>query len=274
MDPRKIVAESFVPINMPIRDVVHADVGYLDGVIDGQGIQFEHWRAMPCPIGKEDPYDSRKVHECSIGCSNGFLYMLAGDITAVFTGNSKSIQALDTGLVTGASAQLTLPRLYDNDPTKEVAVAPFDRLFLKQNVGTVIATELFEHNIGGKDRLKYQAVAVEHLMDSHGKQYAQNEDFYLAGGQLEWRGTRRPAMNPETRKGEVCAIRYRYIPFWYIDRLLHEIRILRNGYGVERAPMSVLIQREYFFESEQNNRNAPQSARQAVAPRDGSFGPR
>jgi hypothetical protein len=274
VDTRKAIADSYIQIQMPVRDAVHMDTPYLDGLVDGQGIQFEHWRAMPCPIGKDDPYDSRRVHDCSVGCSNGNVYMHAGDITAAFTGNSKSIQALDMGLVTGASAQLTLPRFYDSDPNKEVAVAIADRLFLKQNVGTVVASHLFEHNIGGMDRLKYRAVMVEHLMDSHGKQYAQNEHFTLVSGQLKWLGTNQPGMDPETRKGEVCSIRYRYIPFWYIDRLLHEIRVLRNGPNVARAPMSVLIQREYFYEDEQRSKDARQSTRQVAAPRDGSFGPR
>lgn len=270
----KAVAESFVPIEMPINDAVHMDTQYLEGVIDGQGAIFEHYRALPCPIGREDPYDSRRTHSDHSGCSNGFLYDKVGDITCLFSGNSKNVQHLDVGLLTGSTVQLTLPKFYNDNTKKEVSIAVFDRLYLKQRVATVIATQMFEHNISGKDRLKYPAVEVEALVDSRGNRYYQGTDFDLVEGQVVWRGTKQPGMNPETRKGETCSVRYKYIPFWYVDRILHEIRLLRNGPDMVRAPMSVLVQREYFFENEQNSRDAKDSPRKAVAPRDGAFGPR
>jgi len=271
---QKAIAESYVPIQMPVNDAVHMDTRYLQGFVDGQGVQFEHFRALPCPIGREDPFDPRRAHEDHSGCSYGFIYDKVGDMTCAFTGNSKSIQQLDVGLVTGSTVQLTLPLYYDSDTSKQVAVAIFDRLYLKQNVASVVATEMFEHNISGRDRLKYPAQSVEIVVDAHGNRYHQGSEFDVVDGQIKWRGTKQPGMNPNTRKGEVCSVRYKHIPFWYVDRLLHEIRLVREGLDVVRAPMSVLIQREYFFENEQNNRQAKDSPRQAVAPRDGAFGPR
>lgn len=268
----KAVAESFIQIDMPVNDAVHADVGYLDGFVDGQGVLFEHWSAMPCPLGLDDPYDSRHNHDHS-GCSGGFIYTKSGEMACTFTGNSKSIQALDPGLVTGSTAQLTLPRFYSDNPRKEVSIAPFDRLYLKSNVGTVICTQMYEHSITGKDRLKYPVVEVELLIDARGNRYYPGEAFSVIEGLVVWNGTAQPGMNPETRRGEVCSIRYKYIPFWYVDRILHEIRLVRNGDLVVRAPMSILIQREYFFENEQN-RKTTDSPRQAAAPRDGAFGVR
>jgi hypothetical protein len=271
---KKAIVESFVPIEMPVRDAVHMDVGYLEGFVDGQGVPFEHYIALPCPIGKEDPYDVRKAHADHSGCSNGYFYEYTGTFTCAFTGNSKSIQALDPGIVTGSTVQLTLPLFYDSDTAKPVTVSIFDRLYLKHKVASVIAMELFEHNISGRDRLKYPALAVENLMDAHGNKYYQGTHFNIVEGQLVWSGTNQPGMNPQTRKGEVCSVRYSYIPFWYVDRILHEIRLVREGMGVIRAPMSILVQREYFFENEQNSKQAKDSPRQAVAPRDGAFGPR
>lgn len=269
----KTIADSYVPTNMPVHDAVHMDVPYLDAFVDGQGVPFIHYRVMPCPIGKDDPYDSRKGHD-HVGCSNGFIYEKVGELTCTFTGISKDIKNLDVGFVTGSSAQLTLPLFYTDDPRRKVSMTYMDRLYLNVEIGTVVNTQLYEHNISGKDRLKYPAVEVEALIDSHGNHYNQGEHFDLKDGQVVWRGAAQPGMNPETRKGEVCSIRYKYIPFWYVDRLIHEIRIVRNGPDVVRAPMSVLVQREYFFENEQNDRAAKDSARKAVAPRDGAFGPR
>lgn len=270
----KALVESFIPTDIPIREAVHMDVAYLEGFVDGQGVPFEHFRALPCPIGRDDPFDVRRVHEDHSGCSNGHIYERVGVMTCTFTGNSKSIQQMDMGLVTGATVQLTLPRFYDSDTSKEVSVAPLDRLYLSKQVASVVGTQLFEHNISGKDRLKYPIVLVESLIDNQGNKYTQGEHFDVVGGQIAWRGTSQPGMNPATKRGAVCSVRYRYIPFWYIDRLLHEIRLLRQGPDVVRAPMSVLIQREYFFENEQNDRQTKDSPRKAVAPRDGAFGPR
>ncbi len=269
----EMAAETFYPINMGNKEAVHLDMQYIDGFVDGQGLLYEHWRAIPCPVGKEDPFDVRKVHTDHSGCSNGFIYVFAGLIVCTSTGNSKSIQALDMGLVTGSTLQITLPRFYADNPDKEVAVAIFDRLYLKDLNAHVVATQLFEHNIGGFDRMRYPITEVELLVDSHGKQYYQGKDFVLAEGTVKWIG-QQPGMNPSTSKGETCSIRYRYVPYWYIHHILHEIRVVRNGPDSIRAPQAALIQREYVFENEQNDPLTPGSTRQATAPRDGSFGPR
>jgi hypothetical protein len=271
---QKSIVESYVPINMPTHEAVHLDVPYLESFVDGQGVAFDHYVAYPCPVGREDVYDVRKAHADHSGCSNGNVYEKVGTMTCSFTGNSKSVQQLDPGLVTGSTVQLTLPLFYDSDVRKKVTVAIFDRLYLKENVASVIGMELFEHNTGGRDRLKYPVIEVESLMDATGAKYYQDKDFDIVEGQLFWRGTNQPGMNPETRKGAVCSIRYKYVPFWYVDRILHEIRLVRQGPATVRAPSSVLLQREYFFENEQNSRQAKDSPRQAVAPRDGAFGPR
>lgn len=270
------LSESYYPIKMPENDAVHMDMGYLDGVVDGQGVVFEHWRALPCPIGKGDATDIRRVHADHSGCSNGFIYEYAGDMVCIFSGNSKNIQLLDMGLVTGSTVHLTLPRFYKDRLDSEVLVAVFDRLYLKTSKAKVIATELFEHNISGSDRAKYPILKVEALYDSHGKKYAEGTDFDVVGGQIVWKAMKQPGMDPTTLKGDTCSIRYHYTPYWYVNQLLHEIRVLRQADETGRAPMAVLIQREYVFENAQNDREAknPNDPRQAQAPRDGAFGPR
>lgn len=267
----RTIADSYVDISMPTNEAVHMDVDYLDSFVDGQGVVFEHYRALPCPIGRKDPNDSRYVHNHD-GCSHGFIYEKAGEIVCSFGSNSKDIRSLDMGLVTGSTAQLTLALFYRDNPQRPVSVAWGDRFYLKSKVGTVIATEMFEHSITGKERLKYPVVRVETLIDSRGNRYHEGQDFRVENGQLVWNGTNQPGMDPKTRRGETCSVRYQHVPFWYVDRILHEIRLLRQGDDVVRAPMSVLVQREHFFENEQNTKG--ESSRQVLAPRDGAFGPR
>lgn len=276
------LSDSFI-IDMPAHDTVHMDSDYTDSVVDGQGVVLEHWAALPCPIGKGDPFDVRKMHADHSGCSNGYIYAPRGDLTCIFVANSKQIQALDVGFLIGSSVQVTIPRYYTSDRSKEVVIATLDRLYLKQLDATstpinVIAAQLFEHNTSGFDRLKYPANKVEVVVDSHGTQYSEGADFDLISGQLKWRGPRQPGMDPETGKGEVCSARYRYTPYWYVSNLLHEIRLVRNGALTERTPMTAILQREYVFENEQNDQGqrplGNNSARQATAPRGPSFGPR
>ncbi len=277
----KDVAMSY-QIDMPVNDVVHMDVGYTDAVVDGQGVVLEHWRALPCPIGKTDPYDVRKTHPDHSGCSNGYIYEYGGDIACLFVGNSKHIQALDQGLLTGSTVQVTIPRTYLSD-NRPVVMAVLDRVYLKNKLNgetpiNVICAQLFEHNTSGMDRLKYPINTVEILVDSHGKRYRQGEDFNVVSGQIAWLSNRQPGMNPETGRGEVCSIRYWYTPYWYVSNLIHEIRVLRNGPVLTRAPMTALLQREYVFENEQNDQglrtSGNDSPRQATAPGSGSFGAR
>ena len=276
------LVDSFVQIEMPVNDVVQMDSSYTDAVIDGQGILLEHWRCFLCPIGKNDAFDVRSAHADHTSCSNGYLYEYGGIITALFVGNSKNLQTLDMGFITGASVQITIPRHYTNDRSKEVVMGVLDRIYLKTvNPLNVVAAQIFEHNASGMDRLKYPINNVEMIIDSHNRRYFQDQDFRLVNGQVAWQGINRPGMDPETGKGEVCSIRYRYTPYWYVSNLVHEIRVIRNGDSVERTPMTAILQRENVFENEQNNANSRFGAdadagnqRQATAPRSGSFGPR
>lgn len=267
-------------IDMPVNDTVHLDVGYIDNFVDGQGITFLHYRAIPCPVGLGDPYDIRKIHEDHEGCSNGFIYEYAGEVVCTFVGNGKQFQWQDVGLTTDASAQVTVSRYYNNTQD-EVFLSPNDRFYLKESKALVVTFQKFEHNQSGFDRVRFPVVAVELLIDSDGKRYGSG-DFTVTNGQIQWLGKNRPSADPKTGKGQACAIRYRYVPFWYVSRILHEIRVVQavdpatGVHGTQRMPSSVLLQREYMFQNEDNDPRAPDpsSGRQVTAARRGSFGPR
>jgi hypothetical protein len=263
------------------KDNVFLDVDYIDTTIEGHGVKFIHYRAIPCPVGLGDRYDIRKTHSDHAGCSNGFLYEKAGEVLCAFTGNGKNQQFTDVGMLGEASAQVTVPRYYANTDKEEVLLSPMDRLYLAENSARVVHFQKFEHNQTGMDRTSYPILEVETLIDSDGRRYNSSQ-FTIIDGQINWTSNVRPGMDPATNKGQVCSIRYRYVPYWYVSRILHEIRLVRasdptyEANTVQRAPYQVVLEREYMFENEQNDVRAPKpdSPRQAVAPRSGTFGPR
>jgi hypothetical protein len=64
-----------------------------------------------------------------------------------------------------------------------------------------------------------------------------------------------------------------------VSRLIHEVRVTNkeNVMGERetiRMPIRVTLQREYVFENDTNNPEAPQDSRQVKQPQIGSFGPR
>jgi hypothetical protein len=263
------------------NDQVHMDVDYFDSTIESQGVRFVHFRAIPCPVGLGDRYDIRRTHEDHSGCSNGFIYEQAGEVSCLFVGNGKNNQWNDVGMIGDSTVQVTIPRFYADKVQEEVLLSPYDRLYLKEAKAKVVHFQKFEHNQSGFDRTSYPIESVELLIDSNGVRYAPG-DYSIVNGQIKWTSNHRPGMDPGTAKGQICAIRYRYIPFWYVSRILHEIRLIQaedtvtESIGTQRMPYSVQLQREYMFENEQNDVRAPNpnSPRQAVAPRSGTFGPR
>lgn len=264
-----------------VNDQVRFDVDAFDRLIKGQGVRFRHFRAMPCPVGLGDRYDVRKVHDDHSGCSNGFLYHYAGEVVCTFSGNGKQVQLIDAGLLTGATVQVTVPRFYDDKPSEEVLITVFDRFYLAEDKAYVIGMQRFEANATGKDRMNYPVAKVEAIVDSDGKLYDKS-DYTVEDGQIVWTGYSRPGIDPQSRKGQICSIRYRYKPFWYCKDLLHEVRVVQaidpiTGLaGTVRMPYAALLQREYVFENEQRDDRAPNpdSPRQPTTPRSGSFGPR
>jgi len=252
---------------------VSFDIEAFDDAIRSHGVLFTHWRAMRCPVGLVDPYDPRRPHDDHSGCSNGYLYTTAGNVTALFVGNSmETTIAPEAGVLDAASAQITIPRFYDGSSTP-VHVAPFDRLYLSNPEILVPNWQTFRHSGTARDKLSFPAEEVQDLVDSFGRRYQQGVDFEVRGGVIHW-GANTPGMDATSGKGLVCSVRYNYRPYWYIKRLLHEIRVTqaddqKTGRRVlTRMPQAALLQREYVFEKEANDPEAPDpnSLRQVPLP--------
>lgn len=279
--PRRGTADEAFQMQIPPQAVSFDPDGF-DSFIRNQGVEMEHFRSMKCPVGMTDPDDvMRRPHDHHQGCSNGFVYTLAGTVTCSFLGNSKESRYQDYGRVDGSTVSATFPRTYDDKSEVEVSMCQYDRLYLKEKAITVVNWHTFAAHITGVDRLQFPAVHVSDLMDSHGKRYVEGLDFVVREGKIHWVDGVGPGIDPQTGKGVVCSVRYSYRPFWYVARMEHEVRVaqVEDEYGersLKRFPQQARLQREVWFEKEERDAEAPNpnSARQKPGPADGSFGPR
>lgn len=229
------------------------DVVAFDNLIRGRGVKFVHHRALACPVGLQDENDVHRTHADHSGCSNGFQFIAIGRVTAVFTSNATDPKMAPEGFYDGSTVVVTLPRFYDSDPEKRVMVRPFDRLYLEEedlHVGTWDKTH--RRSDGLPDRVEFPIVKVEHLIDSNGAKWVHGTHFDIVDGNLVWREATGPA------PGTVYSAWYTYRPFWYVDRLVHEIRVTPvpdymdgNLVAMERMAYGAILHREYVYRNAQ-----------------------
>jgi hypothetical protein len=258
------------------NEAISFDIEAFDNLLRSQGVTFIHYRGTRCPVGMIDEFDTRRPHEDHEGCSNGFLYTKAGEITCLFNGNGTSTSLQDVGVVDGSTVSVTLPRFYD-DSTEPVRIAAFDRMYLSEIGISVSFWQLFRHSPSGIDKLSFPVSTVQDLIDSQGKRYFEGDFEIRADGKLAWTA-KKPGLDPETGKGLVCSVRYTYRPYWYVKQLVHEVRVtqaedpLTGARVINRMPQAVVLQREYVFENADRDEQAkdPNDPRQAQAS-DGSF---
>lgn len=261
------------------NDAVRFDLEAFDNFTRAEGIKLVHYRAVRCPLGMVDMYDDRQQH-ANHTCSNGFIYVRAGLLTCQFVNNPNKNQQVDMGQIDGSTVFVSAPRFYDDNPTEEVHIVPFDRFFLEQGGILVVNWQLAQHNISGIDKMRFPVEKVELLIDDQGQEYKQDVDFVVSEGVIKWTGTRRPGYNPEVDKGAVYTIRYRYVPFYYVSGLQHEVRVVRvqsldGSIAAQRTGQAFSMTREYVFENKQNDSESNAvDLRSMNAPANGSFGPR
>jgi len=234
-----------------------------DAFVTSHGIQFEHWSAMPSPIGKKEKGDYRRSEVQDDQQSNGFLYKKAGCFTAVLLGNSKNRQEMDGGVMDASTGRITLPRFYDvgDDQSngKRIYLCPGDRIYVKnKDIDTRVPN--FQEMTYEPDRdnvTQFPVYCVERLVDSQGVEYYQDQDFKVTNeGNIRWTGTKQPGIDPETGKGRIYSIRYLYTAHWYVVQLLNEVRIGNVTEGnvrkEERMGYQAQIVREYVYYNRQN----------------------
>lgn len=237
---------SVYEVLMP-HEAVAMEPAAFDAFINNNGVRLIHFRAMPCPVGLGEPTDIRRTHDDHSGCSAGFIYQAIGRVTCLFLSNQTQIRKLDAGFVDGSSVSVTLPRFYDFDAKRRVLVRPYDRFYLEEENITSAATNLMQRRQDGRsDRPSYPALKVHLLIDSDGVGYFQGVDFALDAGDINWLPGKGPAA------GKVYSIYYEYQPYYYCDRLVHEIRVVPsrdfvdgNLVKTERLSFAAILNREY-----------------------------
>ena len=208
------------------------------------------------------------------------LYERAGELTAFMSGNATSTVFENAGLVDGSTIQVTCPRHYDDVPDKFVICAEYDRFYLKDHVGFASHKQCFEASQTGVERLEFPAESVEYLIDARGESYREGIDFVVEKGFVKWTTDRRPGFDPVSGKGVVCSILYHFQPFWFVSRVIHEIRVIRDvdiitgDVTTARMPFAVLLQREMVFRNKARTSATDNDPRAGAGPQNGSFGPR
>jgi hypothetical protein len=242
---------------------IQLDLPAIDDFLRSHGVKLTHYRAIRCPVGLTDRDDVNASHEDHADCSNGYLYTKAGDMSCFFLGNSQQPEWKDIGKLTVGMVQASFPRAYD-DTQEEVDLCVFDRFYLNESI-TVSYWQTVQHHPSGIDRLHFLAVKVIDLVDNLGISYKQDVDFKVKDGRIVW-GARSPGVDPENQRGRVYSVRYRYRPYFYLQRFVHEVRVSRQidvdgNVTVASLPQAGVLTREYVFENKKRKPGGSQDPR-------------
>lgn len=270
-------------MEFPRGEAITLDVAAFDEAINNYGVEFVHWRAMSCPQGVTNKDDTtRNTHHDHRDCTNGYLYRRAGVLKMLFTGNGESRQFQDMGAYDGSTAQASARRFYDSD-TKDFAYLSYgDRLYLREPTLLWPHWQYVQHDISGKDRLRYPAVKVEHLIDNDMREYHEGVDFKVQDGAIVWMEGRSPGIDPDSgnsddARGRVYTAWYLFTPYWYVDHIGKAMRFVQaedeTGQRLAtRMPMEVTLVRETQFEDRQkDDAEGKSNPRDMEEPEDGSF---
>ena len=227
-----------------------------------RGVIFEHWAAIPSPIGKKDRGDYRRPDSLDTISENGFIYKKIGEFVGTIIGNSKNHKiggAAEAGIYDNSVARLVIPKTYDTSCVKgkeDISLLPGDRVYAKDIDLKVDNYQEAEFNPKGSDILQFPAICIYFLEDSNNNSYEQGVHFNIdKNGNIKWiAGKDNPGIDPDTGKGRIYSVRYTYNAFWYIQQLINEIRITNTDTSNDpaRLPYHAVIQREYVYHNRNN----------------------
>jgi hypothetical protein len=261
----------------PPEQGVTMDVEAFDNAIRSQGVPMIHFRAMKCPIGLKDRDEHRRPCEDHKNCSNGHIYTPVGRATCLFTGNTEILKYEDFGALDDSRAMVTAPRFYDGT-TERIRATTMDRFYYDDPTILVEHQQYFERSLTGLDKLSFPVQEVLALVDSSDNWYTADTHFDLVNGRISWKSGMGPAIDPTTGRGAVYSVRYLYTPYFYVERVMHQVRVSQVETVVERVsvqmPQQYMLAREFVFESEKRDPDAvvQDSPRQSIEPRPGAPG--
>lgn len=252
-----------LPINYdePWNEVIVDGFGQ-DAFLVANGCRFKHYKALPCVLGQPDEGGIRHSHtheqdgNSDVHCENNFVYVYAGEVFGVFTGNSKQQTNMAPGFLNNSTAMVTFNRYY-RGTDKLASFTEYDKLIPCESPKEFFHSnfEKLEHNPQGIDRCQFKITEMEFLYDSDGKFYNEGTDFVINSlGQISWTSTgNRPGFSNVTDKPKIISVRYKYSPYFYVKQMMHEVRIVPqvNPYTGEmqqkKMPMQALVQVDWVF---------------------------
>lgn len=268
----------------PWNEVVVDALGQ-DNFIASNGCRFIHYKALPCVLGQPDEGGIRHSHthemdgNSDLHCENGFVYVCAGEVFGVFTGNSKQQTNTPPGFLNNSTAMVTFNRFY-RGTEKLASFTEYDKLVPCENPKEFFHSnfEKIQHNPQGLDRCQFKITELEYLYDSDGKFYNEGINFTINSlGQIQWTsGAAWPGFDNVNDKPKILSVRYKYSPYFYVKQMTHEIRIVpqMNPYTGEmtqkKMPMQALVQVDWIFL--QNNTEKSDKADQVIGESVGTNG--
>lgn len=267
---RKLATGIQAPI-IPRIDQIPESSFSLDGLdqfITSMGTEFDHWKALPSPIGLTDRGDLRRTNGVDTISENGFIYTYAGTFTGVLQDTSRHQNHADAGFVDSSTSRIIMPRFYNKDGGE----ANGDRIFFTPGDRVYISDKNVEQSVSNYQRMEYQVVTddqpmfpateIEAILDSQNLTYVNGVDYVLtSAGNIRWLPNgKNPGIDPLTQRGRLYSLRYRYKAYFYCVDLPKELRLIqitdpKTGLrGTERAPYHLLVQREFIFHNKNNNK--------------------
>lgn len=158
----------------------------------------------------------------------------------------------------------------ENVPNRNrIRLTPGDRLYHDPTIDDLVVNkELMTFSANRPNVPMFPIVKMDAaIIDSRGIFYNQGENFIICEGNIEWLdGKPNPGFDPDSGLGRTYSIRYLYRAYYYVTRILREVRITEVTAGnvrtPERMPMFVEIMREYIYHNinrgnETNNPPSP-----------------
>jgi len=254
------------------QDQVSFDANAFDNFVEAHGIEFKHWKAVPCTGGDNDRGSPRSTH-LNHDCSNGFFYKGGKCFLGVFDNNTAKKHYRAEGIIDSAITMLHVPRFYKGNEC-QIFFGISDRLDLVDESIVVPKWEKMICSPTGTDRPMFPIVKIEYVIGMNGEEYVEGTDFEIVNGNIHWISQHRPQFFQELGTGGVYAARYLYRPSWYIGVVLHEIRLV-NTYdpadGTKkqiRYPQLLMLQREIYYLNQLRNEENDEP-REALAPSSG-----
>jgi len=254
------------------QDQLSFDATAFDNFIEAHGIEFKHWKAVPCPGSDSDRGSPRSTH-LNHTCSNGFYFRGGRCFLGVFENtNTKKFLNVE-GIIDSSIMTLHAPRFYKESGC-QILFGVNDRLDLADDTIVVPKLETMVCSPTGIDRPMFPIVKMDHVIDAFGKEYAEGSDFSIVNGNIHWIGQNRPQFVQGTGDGGIYSIRYLYRPSWYVNLVLHEVRLVNTfdpTTGVKsqvRYPQLLIVQREIYYLNQLHN-SQEDTSREGLAPRSG-----